>query len=67
MLGDLIPVMAGVAIAGRYLGQKIVTMTWIGDGGSSTGVFHEGLNFAATQKAPFCSFWKTTSGRTRLR
>ena len=53
MLGDLIPVMTGVAIAGRYLGQKIVAMTWIGDGGSSTGVFHEGLNFAATQKAPF--------------
>src|SRR5499425_2873994 len=53
MLGDLIPVMTGVAMAGRYLGHKIVTMTWIGDGGSSTGVFHEGLNFAATQKAPF--------------
>src|SRR5215813_5157046 len=53
MLGDLIPVMTGVAIGARYLGQKIVTMTWIGDGGSSTGVFHEGLNFAATQKAPF--------------
>jgi pyruvate dehydrogenase E1 component alpha subunit/2-oxoisovalerate dehydrogenase E1 component alpha subunit len=53
MLGDLIPVMAGVALAGRYLGQKIVAMTWIGDGGSSTGVFHEGLNFAAAQKAPF--------------
>ena len=53
MLGDLIPVMTGVAMAGRYLGQKIVAMTWIGDGGSSTGVFHEGLNFAATQKAPF--------------
>src|SRR5205809_1747816 len=53
MLGDLIPVMAGVAIGARYLGQKIVTMTWIGDGGSSTGVFHEGLNFAAVQKAAF--------------
>jgi TPP-dependent pyruvate/acetoin dehydrogenase alpha subunit len=53
MLGDLIPVMTGVAIAGRYLGQKIVAMTWIGDGGSSTGVFHEGLNFAAVQRAPF--------------
>src|SRR5690349_23917601 len=51
MLGDLIPVMTGVAMAGRYLGQKTVAMTWIGDGGSSTGVFHEGLNFAATQKA----------------
>ena len=52
MLGDLIPVMAGIAIAGRYLGQNIVALTWIGDGGSSTGVFHEGLDFAAVQKAP---------------
>lgn len=52
MLGDLIPVMTGVGMAGRYLGQNIVAMTWIGDGGSSTGVFHEGLNFAAVQKAP---------------
>jgi TPP-dependent pyruvate/acetoin dehydrogenase alpha subunit len=53
MLGDLIPVMTGVAMAGRYLGQNIVAMTWIGDGGSSTGVFHEGLNLAASQRAPF--------------
>ncbi len=52
MLGDLIPVMTGVAMAGRYLGQKIVAMTWIGDGGSSTGAFHEGMNLAASQKAP---------------
>ena len=52
MLGDLVPVMAGVAIAGRYLGQKIVAMTWVGDGATSTGAFHEGLNFAATQRAP---------------
>ena len=51
MLGDLIPVMTGIAMAGRYLGQKIVAMTWIGDGGASTGVFHEGLNLAAVQKA----------------
>src|SRR5579864_459171 len=53
MLGDLIPVMTGVAMAGRYLGQKIVTMTWIGDGGTSTGAFHEGMNLVAVQKAPF--------------
>jgi TPP-dependent pyruvate/acetoin dehydrogenase alpha subunit len=52
MLGDLIPVMAGVGVAGRYLGQKIVAMTWIGDGGSSTGAFHEGMNYAASQRAP---------------
>jgi TPP-dependent pyruvate/acetoin dehydrogenase alpha subunit len=48
----LIPVMTGVAMAGRYLGQNIVAMTWIGDGGSSTGAFHEGLNLAAAQRAP---------------
>jgi len=53
MLGDLIPVMTGIALAGRYLGQNIVALTWIGDGGTSTGVFHEGLNFAAQQRAPF--------------
>jgi TPP-dependent pyruvate/acetoin dehydrogenase alpha subunit len=52
MLGDLIPVMTGVALGSRILGQKRVAMTWIGDGGSSTGAFHEGLNFAAVQKAP---------------
>ena len=52
MLGDLIPVMTGVAMAGRYLGQEIVAMTWIGDGGSSTGAFHEGMNLAASQSAP---------------
>jgi hypothetical protein len=46
-------VMTGVAMAGRYLGQNIVTLTWIGDGGSSTGAFHEGLGLAAAQRAPF--------------
>lgn len=52
MLGDLIPVMTGVALGARLLGQKRIAMTWIGDGGSSTGAFHEGLNFAAVQHAP---------------
>ncbi len=52
MLGDLIPVMCGVAMAGRYLGQNIVALTWIGDGGSSTGAFHEGMGLAASQRAP---------------
>ena len=52
MLGDLIPVMTGVGLAARYLGRDEIAMTWIGDGGSSTGAFHEGLNFAAVQRAP---------------
>ncbi len=54
MLGDLIPVMTGVAMAGRYLGQNIVAMTWIGDGGSSTGVIPRGPeSWPRTQRAPF--------------
>ncbi len=50
MLGDLIPVMAGVALGARLQGRDIACLTYIGDGGQSTGVFHEGLNFAAVKK-----------------
>jgi TPP-dependent pyruvate/acetoin dehydrogenase alpha subunit len=52
MLGDLIPVMAGFGLAARLQGRSVVTMTYIGDGGTSTGAFHEGLNFAAVQRLP---------------
>ena len=52
MLGALIPVMAGVALSFRQKGESRVAMTWIGDGGSSTGAFYEGLNFAVVQKLP---------------
>ena len=48
-LGDLIPVLAGVALGARLQGRKIAVMTYIGDGGQSTGVTYEGLNFAAVQ------------------
>jgi pyruvate dehydrogenase E1 component alpha subunit/2-oxoisovalerate dehydrogenase E1 component alpha subunit len=50
MLGDLIPVMAGVALGARLQGRELAVLTWIGDGGQSTGVTHEGLNFAAVRK-----------------
>jgi TPP-dependent pyruvate/acetoin dehydrogenase alpha subunit len=49
MLGDLIPVLTGVALGARLQGRNIAVMTWIGDGGQSTGVTYEGLNFAAVQ------------------
>lgn len=52
MLGALVPVMAGVALGSRMQNRRTVAMTWIGDGGTSTGAFHEGLNFAAVQKLP---------------
>ncbi len=49
MLGDLIPVMAGVALGARLQGRNVAAMTYIGDGGQSTGVTYEGINFAAVQ------------------
>ncbi|HSM50816.1 MAG TPA: thiamine pyrophosphate-dependent dehydrogenase E1 component subunit alpha [Thermoanaerobaculia bacterium] len=52
MLGALIPVMAGAAWAARRQGRETVALTYIGDGGTSTGDFHEGMNLAAVLQAP---------------
>jgi TPP-dependent pyruvate/acetoin dehydrogenase alpha subunit len=59
MLGDSIPVAAGIAMGARMSrstgsrqGDPLVAMAWIGDGATSTGAFHEGLNFAAVQNIP---------------
>src|SRR5947207_6172460 len=52
MLGDMIPVMAGIALAGRMQKKSLVALAFIGDGGSSTGAFWEGLNFATVQRLP---------------
>ncbi len=51
-LGDMIPVMTGVLLGARMQKQSIVAIAYIGDGGMSTGAFHEGLNFAAVQRLP---------------
>src|SRR5919202_1325557 len=51
-LGDMIPVMTGVVLAARMQKKDTVALAYIGDGGMSTGAFHEGLNFAAVQKLP---------------
>src|SRR5688500_851958 len=51
-LGDMIPVMTGVLLGGRMQKKDIVAIAYIGDGGMSTGAFHEGLNFAAVQRLP---------------
>jgi len=42
----------GVASAGRYQDEDWVALTFVGDGGSSEGDFHEALNFAAVFSAP---------------
>jgi len=52
-LGAMIPAVAGALLARRLKGESgIVGATCIGDGGTSTGAFHEGLNAAAVEKLP---------------
>src|SRR5216117_2387333 len=51
-LGDMIPVMAGITLTFKMRGEPRVGLVYIGDGGMSTGAFHEGINFAAVQRLP---------------
>ncbi len=51
-LGSMIPVAAGCAFALQQKGSDRVAINFIGDGGTSTGDFHEGLNMAAVWKLP---------------
>ncbi len=51
-LGDMVPVMAGIALSFRLRGESRVGMVYLGDGATSTGAFHEGINFAAVQRLP---------------
>jgi TPP-dependent pyruvate/acetoin dehydrogenase alpha subunit len=51
-LGDMIPVMTGVLLASRMKKENRVAVAYLGEGASSTGAFHEGVNFAAVQKLP---------------
>lgn len=51
-LGTMIPVAAGAALAAKLRKTEQVAMHFIGDGTSSIGDFHEGLNFASVMNLP---------------
>ena len=51
-LGDMVPVMAGVTLAFKLRKEPRVGLVYVGDGATSTGAFHEGINFAAVQRCP---------------
>jgi TPP-dependent pyruvate/acetoin dehydrogenase alpha subunit len=51
-LGDMLPVMAGVTLSFKMRGEDRVGLVYVGDGATSTGAFHEGINFAAVQRCP---------------
>lgn len=53
-----LPQAVGVAYASRLRGEKVAVIAYFGDGGSSTGEFHVGMNFAGVFRTPnvfFCS------------
>jgi pyruvate dehydrogenase E1 component alpha subunit len=51
-MADGIPVATGAALALKQQGEHRVVMTWFGEGASSRGDFHEGINLAAVLHVP---------------
>jgi len=51
-LGDMVAVMAGITLTFKMRREPRVGLVYVGDGATSTGTFHEGLNFAAVQRCP---------------
>ncbi|HWR57973.1 MAG TPA: pyruvate dehydrogenase (acetyl-transferring) E1 component subunit alpha [Thermodesulfovibrionales bacterium] len=47
-----VPHASGAAMAAKYRGHKIGVVAYFGDGGTSEGDFHEGLNFAGVFRLP---------------
>ncbi len=52
MLGDLVPVTVGAALAFKRRGQPRVALTFLGEGAFSVGDTHEGLNLAGVWQVP---------------
>lgn len=55
VIGTQIIQAVGCAMAAKIKGDDAVSITYFGDGGTSSNDFHSGMNFAATFKAP-CIF-----------
>jgi 2-oxoisovalerate dehydrogenase E1 component alpha subunit len=51
-LATQLPHAVGLARAARLKGDDVVALAMVGDGGTSEGDFHEGLNFASVWQAP---------------
>jgi pyruvate dehydrogenase E1 component alpha subunit len=52
MLGDSVPVAAGIGLSFKMRGQDRVVVCSFGDGATSRGDWHEGLNMASVLKCP---------------
>ena len=52
VIGTQVPHAAGIAYAVKYRGEDAVVATWFGEGATSEGDWHEGLNFAGIHRLP---------------
>jgi len=52
MLGDNVPVAAGIGLSFKMRGQDRVVVCFFGEGATSRGDWHEGVNMAAVLKCP---------------
>jgi len=55
-LADNVPVAAGVALAFKQRGEKRVALCYHGEGATSRGDWHEGINLASIHKLPVVYF-----------
>jgi 2-oxoisovalerate dehydrogenase E1 component alpha subunit len=60
-VGTQIPQAVGMAMAARIQKKDDVALVYFGEGATSTGQFHVGMNFAAVYKAP-CIFFCRNNG-----
>ncbi|HXO85656.1 MAG TPA: thiamine pyrophosphate-dependent dehydrogenase E1 component subunit alpha [Gemmatimonadales bacterium] len=51
-VGDMVPVISGIALTFKIKREPRVALTWVGDGSTKTAAAHEGTNFAAVQRVP---------------
>jgi pyruvate dehydrogenase E1 component alpha subunit/2-oxoisovalerate dehydrogenase E1 component alpha subunit len=51
-VGDMVPVITGIALSFKVKREPRVALTWVGDGSTKTAAAHEGTNFAAVQRLP---------------
>jgi len=73
-LGTMVEVLAGITLSFRMRGEDRVGLVYYGDGATSTGAWHEGLNFAAVRRCPLVvvveangyAFSTPTGKQTRL-
>jgi len=66
-VGDMVPVISGIALTFKMKGERRVALTWVGDGSTKTAAAHEGTNFAAVQRVPAIFVDPEQPGRPRHR